>query len=44
MTELIKKVGARPSVDEELWSEKTARALEAHSQGLSLYALAVEPG
>ncbi|MFD4589031.1 hypothetical protein [Streptomyces sp. NPDC058434] len=42
LTELIKKMRARPFVDEELWAGKVARALAAHPQGLSLYALAME--
>lgn len=44
LTELIKKVGARPFVDEELWAGKMARALDTHPRGLSLYALAMETG
>ncbi|MBN0048767.1 hypothetical protein JS756_32735 [Streptomyces actuosus] len=44
LNELIKKVGARPFANEELWAGKMARVLAAHSQSLSLYALAMETG
>ncbi|MFG2758051.1 hypothetical protein [Streptomyces wuyuanensis] len=44
LTELIKKMGARPFVDEELWAGKIARALAAHPRGLNHYALAMETG